>query len=73
MKITDTEHAALATGEAELQDLAHLLEGIVEENSDTATGTELRDIGIAWELLLAAAKEFKSLRQGKQSYEPATN
>jgi hypothetical protein len=72
MRITDNELDAIENGAEALENLSHLLERIVAENSDATVG-ELREIGIAWELLFAAGKELRTMRQQKQFYEPANN
>jgi hypothetical protein len=77
MIISDSEMDGLEFGGEELRGLADLIERIIHENSDggvnqdshlssaqkpnTATGEELRELGILWELVYAASKELKAL------------
>ena len=62
MRITDNQREKLQWATEELQSLEHLLECIADQNHD-ATVEELRDLGILWELILAASKELKNLRR----------
>ena len=65
VRITDSQREKLRLGSEELETLADLLERILQENSDSATGTELRDVGILLDLVNRISPRAKSSAPAK--------